>query len=157
MRLDERSPFPQGRSVATDSGTTERLTRGVCRMLLDMGYGTLTEFRLTNGRRVDVMGLGTSGDFVIVEVKNSIEDFRSDQKWQEYLPYCDRFFFAVPDRFPHHVLPDTCGLIIADGFAATVRRPSPSQPFNRSRKRHQLVRFAMTASLRLQNMVDPTI
>jgi len=157
MRPDESADYPPRPSVSTDNGTTERLTRGVCRLLSDMGYGALTEFRLTNGRRVDIIGLGTSGDFLIIEVKSSIEDFRSDHKWQEYLPFCDRFFFAVPDRFPHHVLPDRCGLIVADGFAATVRRPSPTQPFNRTRKRHQLVRFAMTASLRLQNMVDPTI
>jgi hypothetical protein len=138
-----------------ESGGADRLTRGVCRLLADMGYSTLTEFRLTNGRRVDVIGLGARGDFAIVEVKSSIEDFRSDHKWQEYLPYCDRFFFAVTESFPHQVVPEACGLIVADGFTAVVRRASPVQPFNRTRKRQQLVRFAMTASQRLQSLIDP--
>jgi len=138
-----------------ESGITERLTRGVCRLLADHGYGTLTEFRLPNGRRVDVIGLSTSGDFAIVEVKSSIEDYRADRKWQEYLPFCERFFFAVPDGFPDRILPEGCGLIVADGFAAVIRRPSPVQRVNGVRKRRQLVRFAIAASLRLQGMVDP--
>jgi hypothetical protein len=157
MRLDEGVRHSTGRPSAASDGSTERLTRGVCRLLLEMGYGALTEFRLTNGRRVDIIGLSPAGEFAIVEVKSSVEDFRSDHKWQEYLLFCDRFFFAVPDRFPHQILPENCGLIVADGFAATVRRPSPAHPFNRTRKRRQLVRFAMTASQRLRNLVDPTL
>jgi hypothetical protein len=156
MLHQDDTPYPF-RATAADDGTTERLTRGVCRLLTDMGYGTLTEFRLTNGRRVDVMGLGPPGRFAIVEVKSSIEDFRADHKWQEYLPFCDLFFFAVSDQFPHQILPETCGLIVSDGFAAMVRRPSPLQRFAGARKRHQLMRFAMTASQRLQNRLDPTI
>jgi len=39
-------------------------------------------------------------DFVIYEIKVSRADFLSDirsDKWQTYLPYCSRFYFATPD------------------------------------------------------------
>jgi hypothetical protein len=155
MLMDDADRFPTDGSPYFEGIAAERLTRGVCRLLAHMGYGTLTEFPLSNGRRVDVMGLSTTGEFAIVEVKSSLEDFRSDRKWQEYLPYCDRFFFAVDESFPHHLVPNDCGLIIADGFSAVVRRAPPAKRFDRARKRQQLVRFAMTASQRLRNMVDP--
>ncbi|MEN8198293.1 MAG: MmcB family DNA repair protein [Pseudomonadota bacterium] len=134
---------------------TDSVCRGVCRMLNEMGFGTLKEFRLTVPRRVDVIALNDDGEFVIVEIKSSIEDYRGDQKWREYLPYCDRFFFGVPARFPHHVLPRDTGLIIADAFGAAIRRPAPVHAVNTTRRRRQLLRFALAASTRLQRLHDP--
>lgn len=124
-------------------------------MLTEMGFGTLTEFRLTAPRRVDVIALSENGEFVIVEIKSTIEDYRGDRKWHEYRPYCDRFFFAVPETFPHDVLPKDAGLIVADAYGALIRRPSPVYAVNAARRRRQLVRFAMAASTRLQRNFDP--
>ncbi len=134
---------------------TIALTRGVCRLFADMGYGTLTEFRLPNGRRVDIIALDSSGGFSIIEVKSTAADFRNDVKWMEYLPYSDRFYFAVSEDFPIDILPDDYGLIIADSFGATVEREAPEQLLNATRKRQQLLRFALTASERLQRLSDP--
>ena len=102
-----------------------------------------------------MIGINRDSEFVIVEVKSTIEDYRGDQKWQEYLPYCERFFFAVPESFPHDVLPRSCGLIVADSFGAAVRREPPSIAINANRKRRQLLRFARQASARLQRAFDP--
>ena len=135
--------------------TAGLVTRGVCRMLTTQGYGTLTEFRLPCGRRVDVIGLNGGGEFVIVEVKSGIGDYRGDRKWREYLPYCERFFFAVPEGFPSDVLPDDCGLIVADGFGAAIRREAPPTAIHPARRRRQLLRFALQASGRLQRAFDP--
>ena len=132
--------------------TTALLTRGVCRLFQSLGFGTLTEFKLSNGRRVDVMAIDRNGDFVIVEVKSTVSDYRGDRKWQEYLPFCERFYFAVPQGFPLHLLPDDCGLIVADPFEAAVRRESLAQKVNASRKRRQLIRFALAASDRLRTI-----
>jgi hypothetical protein len=132
--------------------TTTLLTRGVCRLFQSLGFGTLTEFKLSNGRRVDVMAIDRNGDFVIVEVKSTVSDYRGDRKWHEYLPFCERFYFAVPQGFPLHLLPDDCGLIVADPFEAAVRRESLAQKVNASRKRRQLIRFALAASDRLRNI-----
>ena len=31
-----------------------------------------------------------------VEIKVSRADFKADKKWREYLPYCEKFYFACP-------------------------------------------------------------
>ena len=45
------------------------LARGVCRALEQLGYASLVEFPLANGRRADILALGKGGDLVIVEIK----------------------------------------------------------------------------------------
>ena len=131
------------------------VARGVCRMFDEMGCGTLTEFRLPYGRRVDVIALDGAGRFLIAEVKSSLVDFRADRKWREYLPFCEGFFFAVPVGFPVETLPADCGLIVADAFGAAIRREAPALPLHPARKRRQLLRFAHTASARLHRILDP--
>ncbi|HLJ19239.1 MAG TPA: MmcB family DNA repair protein, partial [Stellaceae bacterium] len=101
------------------------LARGVGRALAQRGFATLTEVSLANGRRADVMGLGRAGELVIVEVKSSLQDFRSDAKWPEYREFCDRFYFAVAEGFPRGEIPGDCGLIVADGFGGAVLREAP--------------------------------
>jgi hypothetical protein len=131
------------------------LTRGVCRTLADHGLATLTEFTLGSGRRVDVLALDRRGQVTIVEVKSSLEDYRSDRKWPEYLDYCDRFFFAVPETFPQEVLPVDCGLMAADGYGAVILRDSPDFRLNAARRRAQCLRFGLTAAERLGRLTDP--
>ena len=131
------------------SKTTQLVTRGVCRLFRSWGFGALTEFKLSNGRRVDVIAIDGNGSFVIVEVKSSVADYRADRKWQEYLGFCERFYFAVPTDFPIDIMPNECGLIIADPYEAAVRREGTAKTLNMNRKRRQLLRFALTASKRL--------
>ena len=132
-----------------------QLARGVTRLLAEHGYGTLVEFRLPAARRVDVIGLDRDSRFVIVEIKTSVADFRADQKWREYLPYCDAFYFAVPEGFPRVLLPASCGLLIADAYGAAMLRPAVEMAMNKARRRHQLVRFALAAAVRLNRVYDP--
>ena len=133
-----------------------RLARGVSRTLAALGYGTLVEFTLNTGRRADVIGVSGVGDVVIVEIKTSEADFRSDLKWREYLPFCDSFYFAVPEGFPHAILPGECGLIVADAYSSVILRASPDlPPMTGSRRKALLLRFALTATGRLQRLVDP--
>ncbi len=154
MRMGE----PMQNWIAIDARwKTDRVTRGVCRMLADSGYDTRKEFRLASGRRVDVMGMNDDGEFVIIEVKVSVEDFRGDRKWREYLPYCDRFYFAVPEGFPGRLVPGDCGLIVADGYGGAIRRAATTMAVNGNRKRRQLVRFGLAASARLQRLADPGV
>ena len=131
------------------------LARGVCRMLAAHGLAGLTEIPLANGRRADVMTLDRAGDVTIVEVKSSVEDFRADRKWTEYREFCDRLFFAVPESFPVELIPDDCGLIIADGFGAEIVRPAPEHRLVAARRKAVTLRFAHLAALRLQRLVDP--
>lgn len=143
---------PAGEEVRSDLAV--RMARGVCRRLLDLGYRPLTEFTLTGGRRVDVIGLNDAGRFLVVEIKTSVADFRGDAKWPDYLAYCDEYYFAVPPDFPADLLPDEHGLIVADAFDAAVRRPAPVLPMNATRRRHQILKFGLAASERLFRGAD---
>ncbi len=152
---------PDGPGSSTEAGADPgrsdlavRMARGVCRRLLDLGYRPLTEFTLTGGRRVDVIGLNDASRFLVVEIKTSVADFRSDAKWHDYLPYCDEYYFAVPPDFPADLLPDDHGLIVADAFDAAVRRPAPVVPMNGTRRRHQVLKFGLAASERLFRSAD---
>ncbi|MGF1610105.1 MAG: MmcB family DNA repair protein [Kiloniellales bacterium] len=135
----------------------EQIARGVCRSLGELGVATLTEFTLRSGRRVDVIGLDLNGEITIIEVKSSLADFRSDGKWHEYLDYCDRFYFAVAADFPREVLPEDCGLMVADAYGAAILREAPVTRLNGSRRKAQTLRFALAAALRLGALTDPQL
>ncbi len=131
------------------------LARGVCRALAARGCATLTELTLANGRRADVMAITSSGEIWIIEVKSSVEDFRADRKWADYKPFCDRLYFAVPGDFPVALIPDECGLIGADAYAAEILRPAPLDPLNAARRKAVTLRFARLAASRLLRLRDP--
>ena len=141
--------------VEQDRFTAQRLARGVCRALGALGYAALTEFPLNSGRRVDVIAVNGAGETVIVEIKTSTADYRSDRKWNEYLEFCDAFYFAVPPAFPIALLPSECGLLIADDYGAEILRRPAAQPMNGSRRRAQTLRLALAAMQRLGRLVDP--
>jgi hypothetical protein len=150
------SPSPDAARFA-EIKLAERLLRGVCRLFEDLGHAALTEFPLANGRRVDVIALDGAGGTSIVEIKSSLSDFRTDRKWQEYLDFCDRFYFAVGPEFPRALLPGEVGLIIADSWSGTILRESPALAMNGSRRRAQTLRIALTAMLRLRRLSNPRI
>lgn len=129
---------------------TAGIARGATRLLVDMGYRTLVELPLGNGRRVDVAGLDRQGRFAVVEVKSSLADFRADGKWLEYLPYCNSFYFAVDPDFPLDILPRDVGIIVADAYDGAVYRDAPVRAMNPNRRRALTVRFARTAAGRLE-------
>ena len=128
--------------------TTAAVTRGAAKLLVNLGYAPLAEIGLPNGRRADLMALGPKGEIFIVEVKSSLEDFRTDAKWHEYGPYCDAFAFAVAPEFPREALPDEPGLIVADGFGGAVLREAPVAPLAGARRKALTIAFARLAALR---------
>ncbi len=144
-----------GEDGAIQAPSGPGLARGVCRGLYHFGYTCLTEFKLASRRRVDVIGVDAGGVILIAEVKSSVEDFRADRKWREYLDFCDYFFFAVAEEFPREVLPEDCGLLIADPYGAAIVREAPRLRLNATRRRTQTLRFARTAAQRLTRFADP--
>jgi hypothetical protein len=131
------------------------LARGVARHLAALGMATVEELVPTRGLRVDVMALGPKGEIWIVECKSSRADFMSDCKWQGYLEWCDRFFWAVDADFPTDLLPDCTGLIIADGYDAEVIRMAPEDKLAAARRKVMVQKFATHAARRLQTLRDP--
>lgn len=142
---------------AAEAADAVLLARGVSRWLFDIGHEALVEFRLSNGRRSDVIGLDKSGRFIIVEIKTSPADFRADNKWPDYLDHCDAFYFAVPEYFPRELLPDEHGILVADGYGAAVLRAAPEAKMNAARRAAQTRRFARAAGARLRALTDPRI
>jgi len=128
--------------------TTSAVTRGVGRLMAAMGYAPLAEVTLPNGRRADIMALGPRGEIAIAEVKSGVLDFRTDQKWGDYLPYCDAFYFAVAPEFPQAILPIEPGLIVADGFGGAVLREPPYTPLVGARRKALTIAFGRLAAMR---------
>lgn len=133
----------------------QRLARGVARGLRDMGFVTVEELVPATGLRVDLMALGPKGQVWVIECKSCHADFQADRKWQNYLPWCDRFFWAVDADFPTGMLPDDSGLILADAYGAEIIRMGPETPLAPARRKAVVQGFARHAALRLQALRDP--
>ena len=115
----------------------------------------VTELSLANGRRADVVALSTAGDITIVEIKSCLLDYQTDGKWQDYLDYCDRLYFAVSADFPHEVIPQNAGLILADRYGAEFMREPVEERLSAARRKAMMLSFARAAALRLQLHLDP--
>ena len=105
----------------------------------------------------DVMGLGPKGEVWVIECKSSRADFMTDQKWQNYLPWCDRFFWAVPADFPLELLPNETGLMLADAYDAEILRFGPETKLAGARRKVLTQKFARHAALRLRAFRDPGV
>lgn len=139
-------PVPNGRAA--------EIVRGVRRMFAEFGLASLTEVTLANGRRADVMAVGPKGEIVIVEVKSCLQDFATDQKWPEYAPYCDRFYFAVDCDFPRERIPDEVGLMVCDGFGGAVLREAAPVLLVGARRKAVTLSFARLAAARLMRVSE---
>lgn len=147
--------YNEPNSVALMPG--QLLARGVSRHLRSLDFVSVEEFVPTRGLRVDVMALGPKGEIWVIECKSSRADYLSDQKWQGYLPWCDRFFWAVDTAFPTELLPDDTGLIFADGYGAEIIRDGPESKLSAPRRKVILQKFARHAAIRAQDARDPSL
>jgi hypothetical protein len=131
------------------------LARGVCRHLVSHDFVTVEELVPAPGLRVDVMALGPKGEIWIIECKSGKADFQSDQKWEGYLEWCDRYFWAVDETFPTELLPDGTGLMIADAYDAEILRMAPETKLAASRRKATIQKFARHAASRWHSARDP--
>ncbi len=146
----DKSALPERGDTATG------ILRGTRRLLRACGCVSLAEAPLKTGRRVDILAVDEkSGEILIVEIKSSRADYLSDGKWQEYLPWCDRFFFAIPPEMDPSPLPPDEGLIVADPWGGEFVRKSRRRPLAPARRRAMLLLFARLAAARLHALQDP--
>lgn len=135
--------------------------RGVTRLFLRHELVALAEVPLDNGRRADLMAIDARGNLVIVEVKVSRADLLGDGKWQDYLPHCDRFFWAVPAGFDwsplagEAFLPERTGVIVADRYDAEIIREARTEPLAAATRRKCTLAFARRAARRVIHFCDP--
>ena len=131
------------------------LQRGVARALVSHGFVCVEELVPAPGLRVDVMALGPKGEVWVIECKSCRADFVSDMKWQGYLDWCDRYFWAVDADFPTDLLPEDQGLMIADAYDAEILRMGPETKLSPARRKAVTRGFAVHAARRLHALRDP--
>jgi len=142
------------------SVTAQDVARGTSRLLLQQGFSPILEFTLANGRRLDIVALGSDGTVMGVEIKVAVADLKGDTKWPDYLEFCELFYFAIPPDFPDELVPADTGLIVADRYGGAIVRPSPIATIHASRRKAVTLRFAKVAAERLamtlELAADPT-
>lgn len=125
------------------------IRRGVQRLFDELGAVMLPEMALASGRRADLAILGPGGEFLIIEIKSSVEDFRADSKWPDYRQHCDRFYFATHPDVPMGIFPDDTGFILADGHGAEILREAPEHKLAPATRKALMLRFARAGARRL--------
>jgi hypothetical protein len=154
------SPIPE--CFADDPPIAAEVARGVTRLFCRHDLFAMCEVPLPNGRRADLMAVGPRGELTIVEIKVSKADLLGDQKWTDYLDYCDRFFWAVPNHLcalleEERFLPAHAGLLVADRYDAAVMREPSTRPLAPARRKAETLRFARRAARRLSAQIDPSL
>src|SRR3978361_666999 len=137
------------------SETALAIARGTARVLRSLGFSCISELPLPSGRRAGLGALNERGEIWIVEIKSSVEDLRADQKWQEYRAHCDRLFFAFTQDLPCELFPEGTWLIVADAYGAHMHCEAPEHRLPAPTRKLMTIRFAMTASLRINRLIDP--
>lgn len=143
---------PHNNNPLADGRQSERallVRRGVQRLFSHMGAVVLPELPLASGRRADLTVLGSKGEFMIIEIKSSIEDFRADGKWPDYRQHCDRFYFATHPDVPTDIFPDDAGFILSDGHGAEILREAPEHKLAGATRKALMLRFARAGARRL--------
>ena len=93
---------------------------------------TFKEVGLDEHLRCDILNLGWDDKVVIMELKTCKEDFKTDNKWKNYLNYCNYFFFVCPTKvISQEDIPKDVGLMWVDIERQTfriVQRPKKLKP-----------------------------
>ena len=153
---------PDALCFADSPPIASEVARGVTRLLCRQDSFAICEVPLVNGRRADLMAVDAKGCLTIVEIKVARSDLVGDAKWTDYLPYCDRFYWAVPPELSpllesERFLPTEAGLIVADRYDALMVRDALHRPLAPARRKAEMLRFARRAARRLSAQIDPTL
>ena len=122
------------RNTSPRSLTAEALKKASAMMFFRYGYSMTYELGLKawGRRRADVIGNKLNGDIVLIEVKSSVADFRSDTKWTEYLEFADRVYLMFTEQVARKIqakselksrIPKSVGVLVLgpDGYTKTVK------------------------------------
>lgn len=80
----------------------KHITQSVSKYWKKRLWLTQSEVGLCKGGRLraDLIASNMGAYVVVVEVKSSVADFRSDKKWHTYIPFCNKLYFALgPDVY----------------------------------------------------------
>lgn len=96
-------------------------------------------------RRADVVAMTMGAYIVIVEVKSSPADFKSDHKWHEYLKYSNQFYFALTDATYSKVkdlIPVGVGVMICTNSKVKVVKKARRSELHGKTKLNMVTRLA---------------
>lgn len=145
VSLHNDNPLIDGRQ----SERAMAVRRGVQLLLSELGAAHVPELTLANGRRADLTALFKDGTIWIIEIKSSVEDMKSDNKWPDYHAYCDKLYFATLQDVPEEIFPGSCGFMLADSNGAAIIRDCDLNKLNAARRKTVTTRFAQFAANRL--------
>lgn len=149
LTYQDANPMVDGRQ----SDNAMLIQRGVTRYFRQNDIAIFPEFTLANGRRADLAGISKKGEIFLIEIKSSVEDFRVDQKWPQYLEYCDKFYFASHAGVPEEIFPQNEGFILADQFGAEIIREAPTLKLSAGRRKSITLQFARASANRLDRVI----
>ncbi len=88
---------------------TASITKRVAKYYTRKKWCVNTELGLRSRRegmlRADVIAMNMKREVVIIEVKSSMADFRSDHKYHQYLDYCNKLYIACPAEMVEKIRP----------------------------------------------------
>lgn len=143
------NPMKDGRQ----SENALMVQQGVMRHFLQNGIIMMPELTLANNMRADLIGVDTKGVITIIEIKSSVEDFKTDQKWPSYTEYCDRFYFASHSGVPENIFPNDEGFVLADNYGAEIIRPAVEHKLPAATRKALTLRIARAAASRLDRVI----
>lgn len=133
--------------MATRKETADLLKKMVYMHWVKRGFSCFLELGVNKRGhlRGDVVCLNLGGKIIITEVKSCRADFTSDKKWEQYLPFCDQFYFC----WPHDLgveLPPGVGVLVPDGRGwLKALKPAANQKVEGATRRMLITRMAWRA------------
>lgn len=95
--------------------------------------------------RADILAMAMNGYMVVVEVKSSVADFRTDKKMEQYTRYCNQAYVAcsaeVYAKIKDKVLPNF-GIIVVDGVRCYVAKKAQKRNVHHKTKLNLITRMA---------------
>lgn len=119
----------------TEKNFAVHFEMGVC------SYGTL---------RADVVALNMAARLVIIEVKSSVSDFRTDKKWQGYAQFCNQFYFAMTEAVYAKVkdeIPRNIGVfVVRPDFLLSLKGKSAVREIDNGVRSNMVLRMAFRSA-----------
>lgn len=80
--------------------TTEILRKAIVSYYAHKNFSCYSELGVVpwGKRRLDVFAMSMKGQYVGVEIKSCLADYRADDKWHEYLEHVNKFYFCFSQR-----------------------------------------------------------
>lgn len=113
----------------------------------DKRYACNTELGLCRRghRRADFIAFSMKGEIIIIECKSCLADYKADHKWQDYLKYCNKFYFCMPPEVYEKVKDDfgsDVGVFVGNKSSLVCVKRTKRRPMRNSIKREVYLRMA---------------